>query len=164
MIAVAQSRPIDHPSTPARRSEGTRWGSPPIPTPETVDLRRSLHREHAELLIARSACLPPDERALIQSVYDAGLTVARVAALRRECPRSLRRRLRRIIGRLLTPRFAYVMRSRDAWPVTRRNIATCIVLHGHSMRKASRMLECSLHTVRKEMQKVDALAETGGRS
>lgn len=162
MIAIA---PTPAYSQSAAESDGVNSsriaGLSPYPlAPETLDLRRSLHREHAEVIIARAACLPPQDRALVESVYDEGMTVARLAGLRNECPRALRRRLRRVIARVLSPRFAFVMRERDAWPATRRKVATSVVLHGVSMRRAATLLKCSFHTIRKEMQKVDAIFES----
>ncbi|GAB4520266.1 MAG: hypothetical protein Tsb0013_23890 [Phycisphaerales bacterium] len=132
----------------------------PVPlAPETLDLRRSLHREHAERIVAHAVALPPQDRAMVESVYEQGLTVARLAGLRGECPRALRRRLRSVIARVLSPRYAFVLGHRHTWTPARRKIATAVVLHGRSMRAAASALGYSFHTVRKEMQLVDALFE-----
>lgn len=161
MIALAPQTTHLQQQDPSERDSTPSAGGPsPFPmVPETLDLRRSIHREHAELLVARASALPPEERGIVETVYDEGLTVARLARLRGECPRALRRRLRRIIARVLSPKFAFVMTQRDSWPAVRRKVATRVVLHGQSRRSCASAMSLSLHTVRNEMQKVDAYFE-----
>ncbi len=170
MIALAPQRRTDVSLTPPSPSERGRArvdpqpasnGPSPFPASnEALDLRRSLHRDYAELIISRASALPPQERALLESVYDEGLTVARLAGLRNECPRALRRKMRRLIARVLCPKYAFVVRHRDTWPTTRKRVAKAVVVEGRSMRSAANALGLSFHTVRKEMQLIDALFET----
>ena len=167
MIAIAKTTPAaqaqqtpSEPQASAPESQDAPVGVSPYPLAlESIDMRRSLHREHAETIVARASVLPPQERALLESVYEEGMTVARLAGLRNECPRALRRRLRRLIARVLSPRYAFVMSARAGWTPARRKIATDVVLHGRSMRRSAEALGYTFHTVRKEMQSVDALFE-----
>jgi len=137
-----------------------RWGGP---SAEVLDFRRSLHRDYGEAILRFARALPEDERSLLEAVYGRGLSVKDVAGLVREEPRRLARRVKRLVERLLSPRFAFVYARRHAWPPRRRRVAETVVLHGRSMREACDALALSLHTVRRELDKVDALFEIEGR-
>ncbi|USN99697.1 MAG: hypothetical protein H6810_03290 [Phycisphaeraceae bacterium] len=71
--------------------------------------------------------------------------------------RTERRRLRRLVTRVLSPRFAFVIASRRAWAPTRRRVAMACVVQGLSMREAGAALGLSLHSVRRQMDAVEAL-------
>lgn len=110
-----------------------------------------------EQLVERAVHLPPDDRALIQAVYGDGKNVAEIARLAREDPRSLRRRVRRIVKRLAAPEYAFVVLQASRWSRTRRRVAEVCILHGRSMRTAATELNLSLHTVRRHHDAVRAL-------
>lgn len=168
--------------SPERSSAGRAGFEPgPGPVPATGDPRpvggRASRRSYAELLVERSAWLPPIDRALVEAVFGEGLSVA--AYVRRSVDRgtpvvpaagdpdavgaeslcrSARRRLQRIVQRLTSDRFAFVVARRNTWSATRRRVAMACGVHGLSLREAARHLGVSLHTVRRHMQAVDALA------
>lgn len=86
--------------------------------------------------------------------------------------RTLRRRVRQIAARVLSPIFVFVVAHLDpsdpgerrrlglpCWSPTRRKIAQACVVRGLSFREAASELRVSLHTVRREMQSVRALFE-----
>ncbi len=126
---------------------------------EAVDLRRREVRDLAETLVARAAWALPEDRRLIEAVYREGMSAKAVAELRAEPVARIRRRLRRVIARLTSDRFLFVLRERDGWPAPRRRVATACVLQGRSMRDGAKHLKVSLHEVRRQLQLVDALRE-----
>ncbi|MCA9293780.1 MAG: hypothetical protein KDA20_08200 [Phycisphaerales bacterium] len=130
---------------------------------EAADLRRRRRRELAEVLVEHAQFILPMDRALIESIYRDGQTAQHVGALNAISPRAVRRRIRQLTERLLSPRFAYVLQHREQWPTIRRRIAVACALQGRTMRETSRHLRVSLHTVRKEMGIVDALLDAQSR-
>jgi len=126
---------------------------------EAADLRRRRRRDLADLLTQRAELLPPEDRALLLSIYRENLTAREVAALRGVSPRSVRRRLRTLVERVLSPRFEVVLRERASWPPTRRRVATATVIEGRTMRQTASALTLSLHAVRRQMLAIDALIE-----
>jgi len=123
------------------------------------DLRRRVPRDLAELLVARAEHLLPEDRALITAVYQDNLTAAQVAQLKGCPPRTIRRRLRSLIQRLLSPRYVFVASRLDRWPPTRKRVARACVLQGRTLRAAAAHLKVSLHTVRRHMDAVAAQHE-----
>ncbi len=126
---------------------------------EALDLRRKRQRDLVEVIALRAELLPPRDRALVEAIYREGASAKEVALLAGVSPRSVRRRLRALVQRMLEPRFVFVARSRDAWPRQRRAVATACVLHGLSLREAAKALGLSLHCVRRHMQAVQTLFE-----
>lgn len=124
---------------------------------ETADLRRRRSRELSELLVAAAEWTAPEDRAVIHAIYRDGMTARALAELRQVPARVVRRQVRRLASRLLSPRYLFVVRNRDHWPSLRRRVATVCVVHGRTMRQAAEFLGVSLHTVRREMSIVDAL-------
>jgi len=130
---------------------------------------RGGRRSYAEGLVERAAWLPAEDRALIEGVYGEGLSVAAYVRRCRDrgvgpetisCPsaaRAARRRVRRLIERIMSDRFGFVTARRNTWPTTRRRVALACIVHGLSLREASKTLGLSLHTVRRHMEAVDAL-------
>ena len=123
------------------------------------DLRRRRTRALAEHVLGCAALALPEDRALIESVYGDGLTAVQVARLRGERARSVRRRVRRLVERFVSPRFVFVAARRGMWGERRRRVATAVVLEGRTLREAASLLSTSLHVVRKEMSAVEALLE-----
>lgn len=147
--------------------------------------RRRGDRRYAEMLVERAGWIPSGDRALVEAVHGEGLSVVAYvrrclergvipvegttfdgAAVGRRGQRDLdawsriaRRRLRRLNSRLASDRFAFVIARRNTWPTTRRRVAVACVLHGDSLRQASRGLGLSLHTVRRHVEAIDAMYE-----
>lgn len=124
-----------------------------------ADLRRSTTRPLIDSIRDRSRHLPPPEQALICEVFEHGRPIAVVAESRGEDPRKLARRVRRITGRLLDPRFVFVAEHRARWRPTQREVASLCVIEGLSIRQAATKLNLSPHTVRKHKEAIDALCE-----
>jgi DNA-directed RNA polymerase specialized sigma24 family protein len=84
----------------------------------------------------------------------------------------MRRRIRRLTQRLLSPKFEFVMRYLDpadqaersrlglpCWPPRRRQVALHAVVLGRSLRGTAAALGVTMHAVRREMQAINALFE-----
>ncbi len=130
---------------------------------EQNDLRRRGVRDRSELILMRAAHLEPEDRRLLEVVFSDGLTCNAVAELRRESPRKIRRRVRALVERVTSDRYAFVTRERDRWPATRRRVATACVLQGRSFREAAEQLRLTFHTVRRHMNAVEAIFEAADR-
>lgn len=128
-------------------------------SPHAVDLRRRARRTLAERIVARSEGLPAQDRTLVRLVYHEGRSVSELAGLMGVSARTLRRRVRRLTTRVLSPRFLFVLSHQGKWSVTRRRVAEACVLGGMSLREAARALDLSFHTVRRHHDAVNALFE-----
>ncbi len=129
-----------------------------------ADLRLRRRRDAAETIVARASVLADEDRGLLEAVYDKGHTVQDVARLLGKTDpsqvRQLRKRVRRLVTRISEPRFVFVLTSRHAWPSTRKRVAERCVLRGESMRAASAELGISLHSVRQQCLRIDAMFES----
>ena len=123
------------------------------------DLRRKRGRDLVATLVERAAYLPQDERELIVSVYRDSRKITEVAALLDIPPRRLSVRVRKLVKRLLDPRFAFVARNREHWPRTRRRVGTMRVLFGRTMRQTADDLGLTLHQIRQHEAAIHALHE-----
>lgn len=133
------------------------------PSREQTDLRRRGVRDRSEVILMRAAYLEPEDRRLIEVVFADGLTCNAVAELLGESPRRIRRRVRTLVDRVSSDRFAFVMRERERWPATRRRVATACVLQGRSYRESAAHLKLTFHAVRRQMNAVEALFEAADR-
>lgn len=124
-----------------------------------TDLRRRRVRELSESIVDASRWCLPEDRALLQAMFRDGLSAADLAAMRRESPRILRARVKRLVDRVLSPRFAFVVARRDAWPPSTRRVATAAILQGRTLRDTAKHLQLSIHAVRRQMERIDALYE-----
>lgn len=121
---------------------------------EESGVRRVRMRERASELVALARWVPAHERELVLQVCDRGRSMRELARLMRVDPRTLRRRFNRIAGRMLSPSFACVVARRHTWPTGLRRVATACILHGQSVRGASKELGMSVHTVRRHRSAV----------
>lgn len=125
-----------------------------------ADLRRRKRRDLSDHLLLRAEWLEPSERALVEAVYRDGRSAIELAALAGRTPRSMRRRLRRIVRRVLAPEFVFVAQRRSRWTASRRRVADACILHGRSMREAATELGLTLHTIRRHMEAIRAQIES----
>lgn len=129
--------------------------------PAKIDLRHRAFRERAEDQVALAEWLHPTERALIESVFDRGMTVSQLALMSGDDPRLLQRRLRRLLRRMNSREFREVIRRADTWPVTRRRVAQACILQGLTLRGAAEQLRLSIHTVREQLAIIRAVINGG---
>lgn len=133
-----------------------------------LDLRRGVQRGLAEALVERAALLPAPDRYLIEGVFRDGRTIAELAALWGEdpepgqTPRALRRRLHRLVARLRSPAFVLVAEQQERWEGPMARVGAACVLRGRSMREAAGELGMSIHTVRRHLDAIMALASAHG--
>jgi hypothetical protein len=121
---------------------------------------RRLTRDHADLVLRRAEYLDPEERALLRAVYADGRSVKDLAALVRQDPRRLRRRLRNLARRVLADEFIFVVRHRDQWASARRRVATACIVHGRTLRQGSSDAGTSFYNARKQMDAVRTLLDS----
>jgi DNA-directed RNA polymerase specialized sigma24 family protein len=118
------------------------------------DLRRRVTEEVVDRLLERATCLPLTDRALLRAVYRDRQSTVELARLLGSAPRQVRRRLRRLVARVLSPEFIFVLRHRESWPRLRAEVATACILEGKSLRQAARDLDRSLTSVRSAHREV----------
>jgi len=128
-----------------------------------LDLRRRIRRDRTDCLVARAAFLPAADRILIEGYFREGRTIKTLAEAADVPPRAMSRRIRRLSQRLLSDRFAFVLRNYESWSPARRRVATATILHGYSMRAAADRLRMSLYNVRRHSEAIRALYETDQR-
>lgn len=127
--------------------------------PESVTGRLRSRQDIVGMALERSNALPREERILVRTVLGAGVAAADLACVAKCRPRALQRRFKRVIQRLGSDSFAFVMRHAERWPAVRRNIAQAVLLQGMTQREAARHLGLTVHVVRKELERIDALRE-----
>lgn len=126
--------------------------------PDLYDLRRrhDLARLTATLL-DRAEHLPPDDANLVRAVFGRGMTVSELARAAGVRTHTMSARLRRITTRLADPAFEAVLRQRDFWPPSMRDVATACILHGLTLRAAAARLGLSVGAVRRHRDAALAL-------
>lgn len=119
---------------------------------QAADLRRRRKAEQIELVLHRASVLALPDRTLLEWILRDGRTAIQVAHVTKESVRAVRRRVRRLMRRLLSPEFLFVVRERQQWPATRRRVADACIVEGRSMHQTSRDLNMSFHTVRRQIE------------
>lgn len=140
---------------------------------DPADLRRKRRQACADHLVRHAQHLPPADRALIEAVYRDGSRIVEIAALvSQRAPddhtvRSLRRRIRALVRRMLDPRFDFVVRAlgnadgiaRSPWSPVRAHVAREHYLNGRTMRDLARHSGASFYSVRRHRDAIEALFE-----
>lgn len=129
---------------------------PPViePLPATIDLRRHRIREHSDEIARLAAFLPEHERTPLLMVFRENKTTLEVAALLGKPVRQVRKDVRRLVQRVLSEPYRFVVENRDSWPTRRKRVATLIVVYGLRFREASAQSGDSLYALRREMELV----------
>lgn len=127
----------------------------------TPDLRRRMVRERVEALLERSGLLSPEDQWLLGQHLGSGRSMASIA---REMGRSadrVRGRVRRLVARVESEAYAFVLERGEAqnsgWDAEARAIARACIGRGMSMRGAARELGVSVHVVRARMLEIQAM-------
>jgi hypothetical protein len=71
----------------------------------------------------------------------------------------MQRRFSRVLRRLRSESFAFVIRNAARWPPLRRSVAQAVLLRGMTQREAAGHLGLTVHAVRKELDRIAALRE-----
>lgn len=129
----------------------------PRPTEAEGLLRRRVLDAQGDALLRRAHVLDPDDRALLEALLREGESPLGAAKSRGVSTRTVRRRLRRLINRMASERFLFVLAQHLSWPLGRRRVGEACVLRGRSMRAAARELGLSVHAVRRHLAVVSAM-------
>lgn len=136
------------------------WSERRFDPSEASDLRRRRRAEIIERVLRRLDPLPDRDRLLVESIYRDGRSAVEVSRLMGAPTRTVRRRVRRIVARVLSDRFVFVLSQRDAWPVACRRVADACFIEGRSLREAAEDLRLSLHQVRRHWVGIEAMYAT----
>lgn len=109
----------------------------------------------AILVLARQ--IPEPQRRFLEAVLREGQPLSELAATTAQSTSTLRRRYRRIINRLIEPRFGFVLTHRSSWPPQRRLVGTLHLVEGRTQRDTARRMGTTVHVVRREVYAIDAL-------
>ena len=138
--------------SPARLAESS--------DPQMVgDLRRRIRGEQMGKILDRATVLAAPDRLLLEAVFRDGRTAVQVASLTGQPVRCVRRRVKRLVKRLVSPEFVFIVQHREKWPGTRRRIADACVIEGRSMQQAAKHLRLSFHSVRRHMEVIAGFFE-----
>ena len=124
--------------------------------PDKPHFRRDLTDQVAR----RAEHLPPADRALLLAALDQGVSTRDLAAMTGRDLRYVRRHVKNLARRVLSERFGFVIRNRDAWPSLRRRIAVACILHGRTLREAAAENSTTFYNARKQMDAVQLLIES----
>jgi len=116
-------------------------------------------RSFAERVVDLADHLPASDRALLRGIYDRGMSAAEFARAIGQRPRTVRRRVHRLLSRVTSPAFQFVLRSAGRWPERRRRVGTLVFLHGCSIRGTARQLGVSQHRIRQETDGIRVLLQ-----
>ena len=116
-------------------------------------------RGAVERMLDLAEHLPASDRALLRGIYDRGMTAAELARMLGLRPRGVRARIQRLVERIGSPRFAFIVRNRGRWPRVRRCIAEMVFLQGRSQREAAETLGLGVHRVRREVDRIRLLID-----
>ena len=120
--------------------------------------RRSLRRNHIEKLLNRAQYLDETEGALIEQVYRYGNSISSIARVSGQSAADIRRQIARVLKRINSPLFTYMITHGDLLPAKVRRTATWVVIKGYSQRRVADMSGQTLHRVRKHIEILRALA------
>ena len=76
--------------------------------------------------------------------------------------RQVTKRLKRVVGRIRSPLFRFVVERERRWSFDRRTIAQSVILRGRTQRQTAQLLSVSVHYVRMELAAVKLLFEHEG--
>src|SRR5262245_4586195 len=120
-----------------------------------------VHQKRAvgETILWLARHLPPDDQGLLQTIYERNVPIQMAARMLGEDHRTVRKRVRRLVSRLTSPLFRFVVSHRLEWPPHRRAVAEAVLLRGQAQRHTATDLGLSVHRVRLELDRVMLLFE-----
>lgn len=130
-----------------------------IDVSESAGLHRLSMRNDAERLLELAEHLAPSDRALLRSIYRHGMSAAELARAMGIRPRRVTDRVQKLMQRINSPHFRSVLAQRERWPAIRRRIAEAVFLRGEGQRTVAAKLQCTVHEVRIEIERIRAIIE-----
>ncbi len=122
--------------------------------------RPNWRRDLSDLVARRAIHLPEADRALLAAAMDRQVPIRDLAAMTGRDHRYVRNRVRQLTRRILSERFAFVVRNQDSLSGARRRIAIACILHGRSIKDAAAATGTTEYNVRKQMDAIQLLIET----
>lgn len=145
-------------------SFSTTTGAPATIDPlHASDLRRRRRPTLAKEILQRAEHMAPRDRALLEAIYREGVPARALARVEGVDPRVIRRRVRRLVQRALSPHFDFVLTHREQWPPTRRRVGEALALRGMTQREAAQALGLTLHTVRRHDEAIRTMEQAARR-
>ena len=126
----------------------------------TGDEPMAARQAQVEQILHLGRHLRLDQRSLLESVYQRGVSPAALARAAGQDPGVIRRRLKKIIARIGSPEFRFVVGQMHRGPDARQAIAREVLLCGRSQRAAASTLGISVHRVRRELDRIRIMRET----
>lgn len=129
---------------------------------ETLDGSRAAlneRRARIEALVELASHLPPADKALIEQIYERGVSANELARATGRCPRSLQRRARNALRRVNSPEYRFLALHGDRLSPDTRRTARLIVFSGLSYRAAADATDTTVHRVRQHLLTLRALAQ-----
>jgi len=114
-------------------------------------------REQLGVLRQRAELLGAEQAALIEMVLDRGSSFGQIARLTGMHEGTLRRRFRRLVGRLISKETLVILRS-GRLDSTEQSVARAYYLEGLSQETIAQQTGCTLYYVRKTVATVRRLA------
>lgn len=111
----------------------------------------------AEQVVMRAEYLAPADKALLQAVFERGITAGEFARAIGKRPQTMRRRVQRLVERLGSSPYQFVMRQLKDWPPMQRKVGESVFLRGLSQREASQQLGMPIHGVRREVERIQSI-------
>jgi DNA-directed RNA polymerase specialized sigma24 family protein len=137
--------------------------SPPCPpkavSSQVADLRLHRSRHLAERLAARAGLLPLDQRLLLEQLYVHGWPASRIAALRGDHVRTVRRRAKRLATRVMSAAFELVAAHSHNWAPESRAVGQAVFIRGLSARAAAAELGIGYRTAALHARTIRAMAK-----
>jgi hypothetical protein len=121
-------------------------------------------QKSVELLLKYADHFSTGDRALVRGIYQNGLKPSAMAKALGHTPKTTQDRLRRLMRRLGSPMFRFIIQHRPDWPERRRVVADAVLLRGQSQRATAAVLGVSQYIVRQEIDRVRLLCEQYVRS
>ena len=133
------------------------------PDARTRQARLTL-RDRPEQVVRLAQHLPTLQRRLIEQHLMEGLTVADLARLYREHPRTTRRRIERLVERMHSPEFRLTVLHPDLLPAELQRVARLLFVQGRSLRDTARLTRRTLHRIRNQRTALQTLAHVHDRA
>lgn len=120
--------------------------------------RRTGQRTHSDQVLSLAAYLRPQERFLIEQVFEHGLRLSDIAGQLGKCRSTVQYHVKQLLRRMGSPLFRFMVVHNDTLNATLKRTGSKVILQGYSLRDAAASLGLSLHTVRCHIQSIQALS------
>lgn len=120
--------------------------------------RRTDQRSRSDQVLSLAAHLRPEERFLIQQVFEHGLKLSDIARQQGKSRSTVQYHVKQLLRRMGHPLFRFMIAHEDVLPQPVRLTGKRVILEGRSLRETAQSRRISLHAVRQHMQTIQSLA------